>query len=72
MSESGRLPTIPEKQEDSKKDHTDPTEKLVEMLPALSLKPSPDGRKNVDLFSEPAMNNAVNICHNIQVKSSSL
>lgn len=64
--ESGGLPTIPEKQEEPGTKN-EVQEELVEMLPKLSLKPSSDSKKNVDLFSEPAMNNAVNICHNIQV-----
>ena len=47
-------------------------EDIVETLAKLKIKSNASKnqiKEDVDLFGEPAMNNAVNICHNIQVET---
>ena len=58
--------------EPSETDHTleeSSVDKLSEKIKQMNLKPPAPVKNVVDLFSEPAMNNAVNISHNIQVKT---
>ena len=58
--------------EPSETDHTpeeSSVDKLSEKIKQMNLKPPAPVKNAVDLFSEPAMNNAVNISHNIQVKT---
>ena len=44
-------------------------EKIAEALAALETKATPDSDSSKpDLMGDPAMSNAVNICHNIQVE----
>ena len=44
-----------------------PKEKIVDTIANVAIKTTAPGDSPLDLMGEPAMNNAVNICHNIQV-----